>query len=101
MRSFTTLSECCCTGKLSVTGSMSSIVLLIMRRLISVDVKANIKQKKYKTNFLPSKLELECQKGVYLSFDLIFHLVGISSILVLSVKNRGGGRGICLMGKIC
>ena len=71
-----------------------------MRRLISVDVKANIKQKKYKTNFLPSKLELECQKGVYLSFDLIFHLVGISSILVLSVKNRGGGRGICLMGKM-
>ena len=66
--------------------------------MISADVKVNIKQQKI--NYLvavsckflqdePSKLEIPCKKGMY--FYLI--LVGISSILILSVKNRGWGVG--------
>ena len=43
-------------------------------------------------NFLhevPSKLEIQCKKGMY--FNLIF--VGILSILILSVPKKGDGGG--------
>ena len=79
--------------------------------MLYADIKANAKQQEI--NYLvavsyevlpevPSKLEIQCKKGMY--FYLI--LIGIPSILIFSVKNRGrwkgGGRGKgCLMGKIC
>ena len=67
--------------------------------MTSADAKANIKQQEIKDlvvvscKFLqevPSKLETQCNKGVH-----IFHLflVGIPSIMILSVKNRVSGRG--------
>ena len=65
-----------------------------MSKILSADVKANVKQQEI--NYLvavsykflqevPSKLEIQCKKGMY--FYLI--LVGIPSILILSLKNRG------------
>ena len=62
--------------------------------MISADVKANVEQKEINNmatvsyKFLqevPSNLEIKCKKGMY--FYLI--LVGISSILILSVKKMG------------
>ena len=61
---------------------------------MSADVKANIKQQEIKylvaisyifLKELPSKLEIKCKRGC------IFHLilVGIPSIFILSVNNRG------------
>ena len=80
--------------------------------MISADAKANIKQQEIKDlvvvscKFLqevPSKFETQFNKGVH-----IFHLflVGIPSIMILSVKNRVSGRGWgggggCLTDKIC
>ena len=77
---------------------MSNEVLKICEKLISADVKANIKQQEIKVlvavsyKFLceevPSKLEIQCKKGMYFYFHLI--LVGIRSILLLSVENKQG-----------
>ena len=62
--------------------------------MISADVKANVKQQEinYQVAVLykfllevPSNLEMQCKNGMY--FYLI--LVGIPSILILSVKNKG------------
>ena len=39
---------------------------------------------------ITSKLQMQCKKGVYFSFDF-----GFPSILILSVKNGGGGAGGC------
>ena len=44
---------------------------------------------------VPSKLEIQCEKGMYFSFDF----AGILSILILSFKNMewiwgGGGGGV-------
>ena len=43
---------------------------------------------------VPSKLEIQCEKGIYFSFDF----AGILSILILSFKNMewiwGGGWGL-------
>ena len=67
--------------------------------MISADVKANVKQQEinyqvavsYKFLLeVPSKLEMQCKNGMY--FYLI--LVGIPSILILSVKNKGDGEGV-------
>ena len=48
---------------------------------------------------ITSKLQMQCKKGVYFSFDF-----GFPSILILSVKNGGGGErrgeGGCLTDKI-
>ena len=66
--------------------------------MLYADVKANVKQQEI--NYLvavsyevlqevPSKLEIQCKKGMY--FYLI--LIGIPSILIFSVKNRGRGEG--------
>ena len=67
--------------------------------MISADVKANVKQQeinyqvavsyKFLLEVL-SKLEMQCKNGMY--FYLI--LVGIPSILILSVKNKGDGEGV-------
>ena len=70
---------------------------------MSVDIKANVKQQEIRwlclTNFykikVPSKLEVQCKKGMY--FYLI--LVGIPSILILSIKNRGRGVGFILLNR--
>ena len=62
--------------------------------MISADVKANVEQKELNNlatasyKFLqevPLNLEIKCKKGMY--FYLI--LVGIPSILILSVKKMG------------
>ena len=66
--------------------------------MVSADVKTNAKQQEISylvvvshkcLQEVPSKLEIQCKKGMYFSF--IF--VGIPSILILSIKNRGVGGG--------
>ena len=49
-------------------------------KMISADVKTNLKQQE----IIPSKLETQCKKGEYFSFDF-----GCTpSSLILSVKNK-------------
>ena len=69
---------------------------------MSADVKANIKQ--YETKYLVTYLRNFYKKYLrkvpsYLIFHLI--LVGIPSILILSVKNREGGVFMLKTDEIC
>ena len=73
------------------------------------DVKTSIKQREIKdlvahlTNFY-TKITIKTWSIYNVNSGFIFHLilVGILSILILSLKNiGGGGGGFCLMEKIC
>ena len=81
--------------------------------MISADVKSNIKQQEIKDLVAASYMLQIIRRSTFKTsskikrvciFQLI--LVGIPSILILSVKNRGGGGvgrggGVCLTDKIC
>ena len=75
--------------------------------MMSADVKTSVKQQEIKdllvhlTNFYIYKnylQNLKCSINSWCIFHLI--LIGILSILILSVKDRGWG-GFCLAEKIC
>ena len=70
------------------------------------DIKANVQQKEIKElvtvsykflKELPSRLEIHCKKGMYISFNFGWY----STLLNIVLKNMGRGWGFYLTDKFC
>ena len=69
--------------------------------MISADGKANKKTRNQRSSDCVLQIFIESTFKTYVKVACIFHLIliGILSILILSIKNRGGGCGDSLNGQ--
>ena len=51
--------------------------------------------------YIPSKLEIHCKKGMYISFNFDWYSILLDHCLLRSVKNREVGVGVLLTDRVC